>query len=148
MIVYYGETNHRNRGPHDGRPRPRGAWRRPLLDHRDHGSRSGVGVWLRDFGSVPLPRQIVVDSFEPCRAAISFIPNMLTSVTECTVSTIIECLTDILRGEDSAEARKQSTLFLATREGAVVMAAVLVAAVVMVTVAVGMEDISSLGRGW
>ena len=60
----------------------------------------------------------------------------------------IECLTDILRGEDSAEARKQSTLFPATREGAVVMAVVLVAAVVMVTVAVGMEDISSLGRGW
>ena len=63
-------------------------------------------------------------------------------------TTIIECLTDILRGEDSAEARKQSTLFPATREGAVVMAVVLVAAVVMVTVAVGMEDISSLGRGW
>ena len=63
-------------------------------------------------------------------------------------NTIIECLTDILRGEDSVEARKQSTLFPATREGAVVMAAVLVAAVVMVTVAVGMEDISSLGRGW
>ena len=64
------------------------------------------------------------------------------------VKTTIECLTDILRGEDSAEARKQSTLFPATREGAVVMAVVLVAAVVMVTVAVGMEDISSLGRGW
>ena len=69
-------------------------------------------------------------------------------VSGSTVSTVIESLTDILRGEDSAEARKQSTLFLATREGAVVMAAVLVAAVVMVTVAVGMEDISSLGRGW
>jgi len=62
-------TNHRNRGAPPSRVAcPHGAWRRPF----------GITIWrwslAWDFGSVPLPRQmqIVVDSFEPCRAAISY----------------------------------------------------------------------------